>query len=126
MGRTTIALAVLWWVLASPMPAAAAAAAVDAPEPKIPPGYRPEIARDERGLWMEMREYEAALAKSPLLVRDPALNDYVKGAMCRVAGPYCADVRVYLVRNSGFNASMAPNGMMQVWTGLLVRVTSED
>ena len=103
-----------------------AATAPAAPEPRIPPGYRPVIERDERGLWMEMEEYEKALQRSPLLVRDPALNEYVKTAMCRVAGAYCADVRVYLIRNSGFNASMAPNGMMQVWTGLLLRVASED
>lgn len=39
-----------------------------------------------------------------------------------MARDYCADVRVYLIRNPGFNASMAPNGMMQAWTGLLLRV----
>jgi len=103
-----------------------AAPSPTAPPPSIPPGYRPVIEKDERGVWMEMQEYEAALGRSPLLVRDPELNDYVQTAMCRVAGPYCADVRVYLIRNPGFNASMAPNGMMQVWTGLLLRVASED
>jgi predicted Zn-dependent protease len=34
-------------------------------------------------------------------------------------------MRVYLVRTPYFNASMAPNGMMQVWSGLLVRMQNE-
>ena len=113
-------------LLALSCAAAAAAAAPTAPEPKLPPGYKPEIKRDERGLWMEMEEFEQAIQRSPLLVRDAELNAYLKDTMCRVARDYCADVRIYLVRNPGFNASMAPNGMMQVWTGLLLRVGSED
>jgi predicted Zn-dependent protease len=32
---------------------------------------------------------------------------------------------VYLVRTPLFNASMAPNGMMQVWTGLMLRMENE-
>jgi predicted Zn-dependent protease len=32
---------------------------------------------------------------------------------------------VYIVQTPYFNAFMAPNGMMQVWSGLLVRMTSE-
>jgi predicted Zn-dependent protease len=77
-------------------------------------------------MWMEIDEFEAQLRGSPLLVRDPAVNDYVYSVACRVAGDYCRDLRVYVVRNPGFNASMAANGMMQVWTGLLIRVDSED
>lgn len=96
------------------------------PEPVIPPGYQPVLSKDEQGLWLQMEDYERQLQHSPLLVRDEALNAYVKAVACRVAGPYCRDVRIYLVRNAGFNASMAPNGMMQVWTGLLTRVRSED
>jgi len=96
------------------------------PEPRIPPGYQPEIAADEQGFWMEMNEYESQLKRSALLVRDPAVTSYLRDLTCRIAGPYCGDVRVYLIRNPGFNASMAPNGMMQVWTGLYLRVGSED
>jgi predicted Zn-dependent protease len=43
-----------------------------------------------------------------------------------VAGDYCGDLRIYIIRTPGFNASMTANGVMQVWTGLLVRVSSED
>lgn len=93
---------------------------------KIPPGYEPEEARDEQGLWMEIEDYERALNKSALLVRDPELNNYLQTVVCRVAGDYCSDIRVYLVRNPNFNASMTATGMMQVWTGLLVRASSTD
>jgi beta-barrel assembly-enhancing protease len=106
--------------------AGAVAAPPTVPEPRIPPGYTPVVKRDERGLWMEMEEYERTLQRSPLLMRDRELNDYLQQTMCRVAGPYCADARLYLIRNPGFNASMAPNGMMQVWTGILLRAASED
>ena len=95
-------------------------------QPTVPPGYVPEDAKDEQGIWYEMREFEAALQRSPMLLRDVELNEYVESVACRVAGPYCQDIRIYLIRNTGFNASMAPNGMMQVWSGLLVRVVSED
>jgi predicted Zn-dependent protease len=92
----------------------------------IPPGYEPSEARDEQGLWMELKELELKLNKSALLVRDPELNNYVRNIVCRVAGDYCNDIRVYLIRNPGFNASMTATGMMQIWTGLLVRSTSSD
>jgi predicted Zn-dependent protease len=95
-------------------------------EHKIPPGYRPEEARDEQGIWMELLEYETMLQKSPLLVKDVQLNIYLRTVVCEVAGDYCPDIRLYLVRNPGFNASMTATGMMQIWTGLLVRVTSTD
>jgi hypothetical protein len=93
---------------------------------RIPPGYEPEEARDEQGLWMEIEDYELALNKSALLVRDPEINNYLQSVVCRVAGDYCDDVRVYLVRNPNFNASMTATGMMQIWTGLLVRASSTD
>lgn len=95
-------------------------------EPRIPPGYVPDKTGDEKGLWLEVEEYEKAIRQSGLLVTDPAINNYVDAIVCRVAGDYCRDFRVYVVRNPGFNASMAPNGMMQVWTGLLLRAASAD
>jgi len=92
----------------------------------IPPGYKPEDAQDEQGLWMEFEDMERQLNRSALLVRDPELNNYVQGIVCRVAGDYCNDFRVYLVRNPYFNASMTATGMMQVWTGLIVRSSSSS
>jgi len=99
----------------------------DAPvEAKIPPGYEPAAAEDELGLWMEVADIEKALRGSALLVNDADLNNYVSGLACRVAGDYCGDIRVYLIRNPGFNASMMPNGAMQIWTGTLTRTRSKD
>lgn len=97
-----------------------------APQPKIEPGYQPVDAGTEKGLWMELGEYERRIRRSALLVKDEAINEYVQDVACRVTGEYCQDLRVYIIRNPGFNASMTANGIMQVWTGLLVRVESED
>lgn len=86
---------------------------------------RPDPATDEGGLWALMDREERRLRQSGFVIRDRALQDYVAGIACRLAGEHCPDVRVYIVRTPLFNASMAPNGMMQVWTGLLLRTTSE-
>lgn len=91
----------------------------------VKPGERPPIESDEAGLWMAMDRIEVSLKTSGQLVTDPALNAYVGGVVCRVAGPYCGDIRVYVVQTPRFNASMAPNGVMQVWTGLLLRADNE-
>ena len=96
--------------------------------PLIEPGYTPgpEAAKDVRGLWMEMADAEKILKRSPLRVRDPLINDYVSRIACEVSHRYCQDLRVFVVRNPDFNASIAPNGLMLVNTGLLVRMTSSD
>lgn len=86
---------------------------------------RPETATDEGGLWALMDREEARLRQSPFLMRDEKLNAYVRGIVCRLAVDHCPDVRVRLVHTPLFNASMAPNGMMQVWSGLLLRVENE-
>src|SRR5262249_2434588 len=44
---------------------------------------------------------------------------------CRVAGPHCDQVRVYVVRAPRANASMAPNGALILFTGLLLRTENE-
>jgi predicted Zn-dependent protease len=105
---------------------ALAADAPSVPVPIITPGYHPVQARDERGIWLELEDYEKAVARSPLRVRESALNEYVEEMVCRIANDYCGDFRVYVVRNPYFNASMAANGMMQVWTGLLTRTETES
>ena len=91
---------------------------------QVAPGYTPQNA-DERGLWMEMDEAERLLKTSDFVMRDPALNAWVRSVFCRIAGPSCADVRIYIVRTPYFNASMAPNGMLVVWSGLFLRTRDE-
>ena len=91
----------------------------------LQPGERPAIETDEAGLWRLMDDVETELKTSGRVVQDPSLNAYVRGVLCRVAPAHCADIRLYIVRTPYFNASMAPNGMMQVWTGLLLRTQNE-
>lgn len=93
--------------------------------PDLAPGERPAPASDEAGLWRLMDRLETNLKTSGAVVRDPALNDYLRGIVCKLAVDYCGDLRIYVVETPHFNASMAPNGTMQVWTGLLLRVQNE-
>lgn len=86
---------------------------------------RPEASTDEGGWWSMMDREETRLRRSPFLLRDRDLHSYVQDIACRLAGDHCPDIRVHLVRTPHFNASMAPNGMMEVWTGLLLRVENE-
>jgi predicted Zn-dependent protease len=72
-----------------------------------------------------MDREETRLRRSPFAIRDPALREYVQGIACKLAGEHCPDVRVHLLSTPLFNASMAPNGMMQVWTGLMLRMENE-
>lgn len=89
------------------------------------PGERPVPGTDEDELWYAMGRIELELQRSPQLVRDPALNAYVREVTCKVVGEYCKDLRIYIVDMPWFNASMAPNGMMVIWTGALLRMQNE-
>jgi predicted Zn-dependent protease len=96
--------------------------------PAVPPYqgvYQPQGV-DERGVWMEADEHERLLRDSNLLIRDPALNDYVKGVLCRTVGDdRCRNVRIYILRVPFFGAGMYANGAMEVNSGLLLRSRSE-
>jgi predicted Zn-dependent protease len=108
-------------------PLAAARHAAPPPEPDIlPVGYQPPINSDEAGLWMAADQAEKGFRTSPLLVRDPALNAYVKGVVCKLAPDRCESIRIYILDVPYFNAAMFPNGTMIVWTGLLLRLHSES
>lgn len=91
----------------------------------VAPGYRPAAGSDERGIWGLMDREERELKTSRFVIRDTELNTYVRDIVCRLGKDYCPDIRGYIVRTPYFNASMAPNGMMQVWTGLLLRCVDE-
>ena len=72
-----------------------------------------------------MDREEARLRRSPLRMRDEGVMGFLTQTTCRLAGDHCPDVRTYVLRMPYFNASMAPNGMMQVWSGLLLRMDNE-
>lgn len=98
------------------------------PIPTLPPytaAYQPQSV-DERGLWMEFDEAERALRDSKAVINDPALTTYLRGVVCRTVGAQrCDTARIYVVRDASFNASMAPNGMLIIHSGLLLRVRNE-
>lgn len=118
MTRTALAALLVAALAGTPMVAA------ETVEPARP-GQRPPAGSDEDELWYAMERAELDLRQHPLLVRDEALNAYVRKVACRVAEDYCGDLRVYIVEQPYFNASMAPNGMMMVWTGALLRFQDE-
>jgi predicted Zn-dependent protease len=86
---------------------------------------RPDLSSDEAGLWMYTDQIESRLKTSGRLVTDPALNVYVRQIVCNMDPVHCPDIRIYIVDTPDFNASMAPNGCMQVWTGLMLRANNE-
>lgn len=100
------------------------AAAAGAP-PAAAPGQPPAPGSVEAELRYATDRAERELREHPLRVRDAALEAYVHDVACRVAGDYCGELRVYVVEQPWFNASMAPNGMMVVWTGTLLRCRDE-
>lgn len=89
------------------------------------PFERPDAIADEGSLWALMDREESRLRHSPFVLQDPKLNEYLRGIVCRLAGDRCGEIRVYLVRTPYFNASMAPNGTLQIWSGLLLRAANE-
>lgn len=105
------------------------AAPAMAAQPALPPpyagAYQPQGV-DEQGLWREIDEEEGRLAQSDMVVRDAALNAYVRKVLCDTVGQdRCGATRIYILRVPLFNATMSPNGLMQVYSGLLLRVRSE-
>ena len=114
-------------VIAAAVLAAAGTSAIPdkAPLPPFTVGYEPSTV-DERGIWMEADESERKLRDSKSVIHDESLNRYIKDVLCRTVGAErCRGARVYVQEVPAFNASMAPNGTMVVWSGLLLRVRSE-
>ena len=86
---------------------------------------RPNCTGDEGGLWAMMDREETRLRRSPFRMRNVELDKYLSGIACQLAADHCPDIRVYAMRTPYFNASMAPNGMLQIWSGLLLRMENE-
>jgi beta-barrel assembly-enhancing protease len=90
-----------------------------------PAGQRPPTGTVEASIWDLSDKAEIEAKRAGQLITDPALNSYVNGIRCKVAPEYCGDMRSYLMTRPAFNASMAPNGYMEVWSGLLLRADNE-
>ena len=123
--RAPTSLALIVALLAAPLQAAKNEAPPEAKPLPSAIGYVPQD-EDERGMWLQMDEYERDLKHSKQVIRDAELNDYVRGVLCKTVGQdKCSAARIYIMRTPYFNASMAPNGMMVVWSGLLLRTRNE-
>ncbi len=114
----------LAWVVALVVLVSACAAPLDN-SPDVAPGEQPVPASAEADIWMLTDNAEKQIKSSGRRVMDPAINAYVRRVVCTIAGRHCDDIRVYVIRVPDFNASMMPNGAMQVWTGLLLRARNE-
>lgn len=88
-------------------------------------GQRPSDETLEAGLWLAFDKMEASTRTSGNRLNDPELEAYLSNVVCRMTADHCPHIRVYAMRIPAFNASMAGNGMMHVWTGLLLRVRNE-
>ncbi|MFL5294818.1 MAG: M48 family metallopeptidase [Phenylobacterium sp.] len=91
-----------------------------------PPHLTPDPSTPEAGIWGLSDKAEAHVKGSADLETDSALNAYVRGVVCKVATEYCADLRVYVLDRPVFNAAAAPNGYVEVNSGLLLRAETED
>ncbi|MGE0044951.1 MAG: M48 family metalloprotease [Hyphomonadaceae bacterium] len=104
---------------------AAAAALAFTPSLAAAQRARPAPETAEGGLWRAADEVERDARRSGERINDPALEAYVREVMCRVASESCDDIRLYLMQRPFFNASMAPNGYSEVWSGMLLRIEDE-
>jgi predicted Zn-dependent protease len=91
-----------------------------------PPHLTPDPSTPEAGIWDLSNKAEAHVKASADLDSDPELNAYVHGVICRVASEYCDELRVYVLDRPIFNAQAAPNGYVEVYSGLLLRAQTED
>ncbi len=92
--------------------------------PLVDVGYRPSDSA-EGGMWRNCALAEEELAASNRLLDVPAVHAYLVQVVKNLLGPRSEGSRLYIVREPEFNASMYPNGMMTVNTGLLLRVRNE-
>ena len=76
-------------------------------KPDFQPNYRPVTDSDEGGLWYVIDKQEEQVKTSPHRIRDPELNRYIHDLVCDLSGEYCSGIRVYIMKNPHFNASMA-------------------
>lgn len=84
-----------------------------------------DMSTDEAGMWYQVDKLEEAIKMSGQVNTDPQLNAYVRKITCNISPSDCDQIRFYIVDAPVFNASMYPNGMMIVNSGLLLRAENE-
>jgi hypothetical protein len=53
---------------------------------------KPDLASDEGGLWALMDREETRLRRSPLIMREGGLREYLQGVVCQLGASHCPDV----------------------------------
>lgn len=84
-----------------------------------------DMTSDEAGMWHQVDKLEEAIKTSGQVNTDPQLNAYIRKITCNVAPDDCDKIRFYIIEAPVLNASMYPNGMMIVNSGLLLRAENE-
>jgi predicted Zn-dependent protease len=93
----------------------------------VPTNYSPERNdTEEAGIWLQMQKDEEKTKRSVVRIKNAKLDAFIDDLSCRIGGQYCGDMRKYIMRIPAFNATMAPNGMMSIWTGLMLRCKTES
>jgi predicted Zn-dependent protease len=83
---------------------------------------------DERvatSMRFEADDFERRLQRSRIRNTAPDLIIEIQRIGCAIAQERCSSFRFYVIETPEFNASMAPNGMMMINSGLLLRCESE-
>lgn len=92
----------------------------------LPPGYKPDGKTDEAGFWMQADIAEQKTRTAGNRIREKVVTEMVADCMCRLTGTHCPDLRTYVLRVPVMNAFASPNGMIQVWSGLLLRMDNDS
>ena len=94
--------------------------------PTRAPGIKPKEKSLEEGFWVESHKAEVQAKTSGERTHHKELESYTTDLLQHMLPDYKSDIRVYVMERPFFNASMAPNGYTEVWTGLLLRAETED
>ena len=87
---------------------------------------RPANGTPEAALWQEADEAETFARRSADLDTDPVLGAYVRGLICKLAPEYCGEMRILVMTRPVLNATAAPNGYVEVYSGLMLRARTES
>ena len=74
---------------------------------------------------MAVEQIEKDVRRSSLVVRNPALDTCACNLVCKFAGRNCVPVCTYILEMPMFNASMYPNGMINIYMDFLLRTENE-
>lgn len=88
--------------------------------------FSPEKGTTEADMWFLADKVEETLKNNhPLVIKDKAVNSYVKNVFCKLEPDYCDKIRIYIIRNPLFNAGMYSNGLMIINSNALLVMENE-